>query len=110
VAALIRDVHGAFNLAADPVLDVRRLAEMFGARVIRTPAAVIRVLADATYRLRLQPTDAGWVDLGLRTPLMDCSRARRLLDWRPRISADAALFDLTEGIQAKAGAPTPALR
>jgi nucleoside-diphosphate-sugar epimerase len=110
LAALTRDVQGAFNLAADPVLDARRLAEMFDARVVHIPAAMLRALADVTYRLRLQPTDAGWVDMGLRTPLMDSTRARELLDWRPRMSADAALLDLTEGIQAKAAGPTPALR
>jgi nucleoside-diphosphate-sugar epimerase len=36
--------------------------------------------------------------MGIRTLLMDCSRARQRLDWRPRMSVDAALLDLTEGI------------
>ncbi len=110
VAALLRDVRGAFNIAADPVLDTARLAELFRARPVHAPVRVVRALASATYAVGLQPTDAGWVDMAALTPLMDTTRARDELDWQPRMSADAALLDLTEGIQQKATGPTPALR
>ncbi len=110
VTALFSDVRGAFNLAADPVLDANVLARVFDAKVMRVPARVLRAMADASYRMRLQPTDAGWVDLGVLTPIMDVSRARDELNWRPRMSADAALLDLTEGIQQKATGPSPVLR
>lgn len=110
VAALLKDVRGAFNIAADPVLDSQHLARLFHARPVRTPPGLVRALADVTYRLHLQPTDAGWVDMGLLTPLMDVTRARVELGWQPRMSADAALLDLTEGIHDKATGPTPALR
>jgi nucleoside-diphosphate-sugar epimerase len=110
VAALAKDVRGAFNLAAEPVLDAARLAQIFHARQANAPLRLIRALADASYRLRLQPTDAGWVDLAARTPLMDTTRARTELNWSPRRAADDALIDLTEGIQEKAAGPTPVLR
>jgi nucleoside-diphosphate-sugar epimerase len=110
VAALTSDVRGAFNLAADPVLDSTRLAELFHARPVNMPLPVMRAMASASYGLRLQPTDAGWVDMAALTPLMDTTRARTELGWQPRMSADAALLDLTDGIQEKATGPTPALR
>jgi len=110
VAALLRDVRGAFNIAADPVLDTSQLARLFHARPVHAPLRVVRALASATYALGLQPTDAGWVDMAALTPLMDTTRARDELDWQPRMSADAALLDLTEGIHDKATGPTPALR
>jgi UDP-glucose 4-epimerase len=109
-AALTRDVAGAFNLAAEPVLDVDHLARLFDAKAMRVPLGVARAAADLGFRLRLQPTDAGWVDMAAETPLMDCRRARTELDWRPRMTADAALLDLTEGIQQRATGPTPVLR
>jgi UDP-glucose 4-epimerase len=109
-AALLKDVRGAFNIAADPVLDTVRLARLFHARPVRIPLRWVRMLADVAYRLRLQPTDAGWVDMGALTPLMDATRARTELDWQPHMSADAALLDLTDGIHDKATGPTPALR
>ena len=109
-AALVRDVRGAFNIAADPVLDTAQLARLFHARPMHAPLRAVRALASATYALGLQPTDAGWVDMAALTPLMDTTRAREELDWQPRMSADAALLDLTEGIHQRSTGPTPALR
>ncbi len=109
-AALVRDVRGAFNIAADPVLGTAQLARLFNARPVHAPLRAVRALASATYALGLQPTDAGWVDMAARTPLMDTTRARDELGWQPRMSADAALLDLTEGIHEKSTGPTPALR
>ena len=37
---------------------------MLGARrVLPVPPALVRALVAITYRLRLQPTDPGWIDL-----------------------------------------------
>lgn len=108
--ALTSDVRGAFNIAAEPVLDAERLSQLFHARPLAIPLGLLRSAASLGYRLRLQPTDAGWIDMAARTPLMDTTRARNELGWQPRMSADAALLDLTEGIQHKATGPTPVLR
>jgi hypothetical protein len=40
--AILRPVSGAFNIAADPVLDARTLGELFGARPVRLPAWPVR--------------------------------------------------------------------
>jgi nucleoside-diphosphate-sugar epimerase len=47
--------------------------------------------------------------MGLRTPLMDSSRARQELGWTPRISAGEALLELLQGFHDGAGLPTPPL-
>jgi len=108
--ALVNDVRGAFNLAAEPVLDARRLAELFHAKPMAIPLRLLRNTVSTAYRLRLQPTDAGWIDMAALTPLMDTSRARTELGWQPRMSADAALLDLTDGIAHRSTGPTPVLR
>jgi UDP-glucose 4-epimerase len=102
-----RDVRGAFNIAADPVLDADELARILRARPVPVPAAVVRGAADLTWRARLQPTDAGWVDLGLGVPIMDTTRARTELGWQPRHTAGDALLELLDGLAAGAGGPTP---
>jgi len=107
--AVLSDVRGAFNVAAEPVLDVERLAEVFGARPVPMPVSVVRGAVDLTWRLRLQPTPAGWVDLALGVPLMDCGRVERELGWRPSRTADDALRELIEGLRKRTGAPTPPL-
>jgi nucleoside-diphosphate-sugar epimerase len=108
-AALLSDVRGAFNLAAEPPIGPPELAELLRARRLRLPAAALRAGAAATYALRLQPTEAGWVDMALAVPLMDSSRARAELGWTPRYRGTEALAELLEGMRKGADYPTPPL-
>jgi hypothetical protein len=73
------------------------------------PGGLLRGLAAATWRLRLQPTPPGWVDLALGVPLLDTGRARSELGWDPRYRAGEALLELLDGLRDRAGAPTPPL-
>ena len=108
-AVLDRDAAGAFNIAADPVLDPDELADLLDARTISVPARAVRALTDVTWRLHLQPTPPGWVDMALGVPVMDPSRARERLGWQPRHSSREALRELLEGMREGAGARTPML-
>ena len=107
--ALVQPVQGAFNLAADPVLDGPELARLAGARAVGVPPRVLRGAVAATWRLHLQPTPPGWVDLALGVPLMDCSRAREILGWIPRQTASEALQEVVAGMREQAGMRTPPL-
>jgi UDP-glucose 4-epimerase len=107
--ALIGDAAGPFNLAAEPVLDPGQLAHVFGARRVSVPRSVLRAGAAASYKLRLQPSEPGWLDMGLEVPLMDSSRAHRELGWRPTHSSIQALEDLLAGMREGAGLDTPPL-
>jgi UDP-glucose 4-epimerase len=107
--AVVRDVHGAFNIAADPEIGVEELREFFGARSFPLPAGALRAAADVTWKLRLQPSPPGWIDLALGVPMMDTSRAREELGWKPTMTSLEALDDLLEGMRHAEGAPTPPL-
>ncbi|MFL5826599.1 MAG: NAD-dependent epimerase/dehydratase family protein [Thermoleophilaceae bacterium] len=107
--AALADAAGPFNVAAEPVLDPRELARLLEARAVRMPAGLVRTAADITWRLHLQPTPPGWVDMALGVPIMDSSRARRELGWQPRHSAGEALLDVLAGIHDSAGDRTPPL-
>jgi UDP-glucose 4-epimerase len=107
--AVTSDVRGAFNLAAEPVLDGDGLARLAGARPVRVPPRLLRACADLSWRLHLQPSPPGWVDLGLGAPLMDSGRAHAELGWMPRRSATDALEELVTGLREKAGVMTPPL-
>jgi nucleoside-diphosphate-sugar epimerase len=107
--AVVRDVHGAFNVAADPVLDPDRLGDLLGARKMPVHPGVARALAGLSWRLHLQPTEPGWLDLGLGVPIMDTTRARTELGWDPAHTAGDALLDLLEGLREQAGLDTPPL-
>lgn len=103
------DVRGAFNVAASPVLDPAVAASVFRGVQIPTPGVVLHAAASLTWWLRLQPVDAGWVELGLKAPLMSCDRIARELGWRPEHDSVATLLELVGGLADRAHADTPPL-
>jgi UDP-glucose 4-epimerase len=107
--AIVRDVHGPFNIAADPEIGIEELQEFFGARSFPLPAGALRAAADLSWKLRLQPSPPGWIDLALGVPMMDTTRAREELGWEPAVSSLEALNDLLRGMRNAEGAPTPPL-
>jgi UDP-glucose 4-epimerase len=107
--AALDDVSGPFNIAAEPVLDSAELGRLLAARPIPVHAGLLRAGAALSYRIRLQPTEPGWLDMGLAVPSMDSGRARRELGWEPRWSATDALRELLTGIRERAGIDTPPL-
>jgi len=107
--AVVREVRGPFNIAAEPEIGVEELCELFGARSFPLPARALRTAADLSWKLRLQPSSPGWIDLALGVPMMDTSRAREELGWAPAVSSLEALDDLLKGIRHAEGAPTPPL-
>ncbi len=107
--AVLRDVRGAFNVAAEPVLDPAELGRLLDARPVRVPERALRVAVDVSWRLRLQPTPPGWLDLALGVPLMDVTRAREELGWRPTRSAGDALLELIDAMRRGDGLDTAPL-
>jgi len=107
--AIVRDVRGAFNIAAEPVIGPPELALLLGAREVPVSARVLRRAAELSWRLRLQPADAGWIDIALGVPLMDSSRAREELAWEPRTTSLEALEELLRGLRESRGFDTPPL-
>ena len=107
--AILRPVSGAFNIAADPVLDARTLGQLLGARPIRLPAWPVRAAVAAAWRLHLVPASPMLVDLALSLPVMDTSRARQVLQWSPATSALEAISEVIEGMREGAGMDTPPL-
>jgi nucleoside-diphosphate-sugar epimerase len=107
--AVVGDARGAFNLAADPVLDADAVAALLDARPVRVPAGLLKAGAAATWRLHLQPVSPGWLDLALQSPVLDAGRARAELGWKPRRNATETLQELLAGLREAAGTRTPPL-
>jgi nucleoside-diphosphate-sugar epimerase len=107
--AVVQDVHGTFNVAAPPVLDMTSIARRLNARTFPLPARAARGLASLAYRARLTPLPPDWLDMGLAAPLLDTKRAREELGWTPRHSGEDAIADLLAGLRDGAGLETPPL-
>jgi UDP-glucose 4-epimerase len=108
--AVLSDVRGPFNVAAEPVLDANSLTRRFGGWSAPIPPALLRLGAAATWHARLQPVDAGWVRMGQQTPLMTSRRAESELGWRPTVDALTALAELFDAMADRSGTGSPALR
>nr|WP_296068450.1 NAD-dependent epimerase/dehydratase family protein [uncultured Actinoplanes sp.] len=107
--ALRSRAHGAFNIAADPVLDAKVAAETFHGVPVRVPASALEAAAALSWWTRLQPVDRGWVRLALQAPLMNCDRAATELGWRPARDSVSALRELVAGMGDRAHTDAPAL-
>ncbi|RCG22807.1 NAD-dependent epimerase/dehydratase family protein [Sphaerisporangium album] len=107
--AVTRPVSGAFNLAADPVVDPAALARLLSARLVPVPPWLARGAVAAGWHLHLVPASPGLVEMALRIPLMDTTRARAELGWRPRRTALDALREMLAGMTGGAGMDTPPL-
>ncbi|MFV2104070.1 NAD-dependent epimerase/dehydratase family protein [Micromonospora sp. LOL_024] len=105
--AILGDARGAFNLATDPVLTPELVARHFHGWTVPVAAPVLRAAAALTWRARLQPVDAGWVELALNAPLMSSERATTELGWQPRVDSVTALRELFAGVAERAHTPSP---
>lgn len=106
---LDEDARGAYNIAAEPVLDGAAIARALGGRHVPVPSGWTRALTTLSWKARLQPTPPGWLDMGLRAPLLDTTRAREELGWSPRVDAVDALREVLGGMRDQADHPTPPL-
>jgi UDP-glucose 4-epimerase len=86
-----RGEPGAYNIAADGEVTMRDLAEAIGYRTVPMPKLALDATAELVARLPFLPEEAAWVEALRRPVLMDTSKARRLLKWRPRYDAGQTL-------------------
>jgi UDP-glucose 4-epimerase len=86
-AMLGRGTPGIYNLAGAGQITVKQLAEELGWYSIPVPELAIDAVAEMIGRLGFLPAQAQWI-AALREPvIMDTSKARRELRWRPKHNA-----------------------
>ena len=95
-----RGEPGVYNLAGDGELTVGDLADALGWYSIPLPELALGAAAEVIGRLPFMPPEARWIET-LRVPvLMDTSRARSALRWRPKHDAMETLRATVEGARA----------
>jgi|SRR4051812_23858139 len=108
-AVTLDSARGAYNIAADPVIDGRILAELLGSRAVTVPAPVARMALAVAWNAHVVPAEPALLDLVLSLPELDCTRARTELGWQPTASSVDAMQELLEGFEAGAGGASPPL-
>jgi nucleoside-diphosphate-sugar epimerase len=107
---LDRRAPGEFNLAAEPLLDASGIARTLGVRRVPVPAVALRTALSAAFAAHLVPTEPGWLDIGVKAPALDTTRARRLLDWAPFHRGDEVLEQFVAALGLGRGGASPLLR
>jgi UDP-glucose 4-epimerase len=108
-AAVTRDVRGAFNLAAEPVLAPHELAGLLGGRWVPTPARAMRAGLAAAWAAHAVPASPQLFDLLMSVPMMSTRRARDELGWVPKVRAEDAVRAFLDGLGHDSEVPTPPL-
>ena len=109
LAILSPAAHGAYNVAAEPVLDLPQIGTARGARTLRVPRSVARGAFAAAYAAHLHPSEPSWLDVGLDTPLVSSERIRAELGWSPARSALDTINEAVDGLADGASGATPPL-
>lgn len=107
--AVVKDVSGPFNLASSPPLSPESIARALGKRSFPVPTGVVRTAASLSWKLHLQPTPPGWLDMAQNVPMMSSERARAELGWEPQHGSMETLEELVSGIREGHGTRTPPL-
>ncbi len=82
-----RGAPGIYNLAGVGELTVKQLAEELGWYSIPVPELAVDAVAEMIGRLSFLPAQAQWIAAFREPMIMDVSKARRELRWRPKHDA-----------------------
>ncbi len=75
---------GVYNLAGEGEITISDLAHELGWHAVPAPKQAVGATAEIVARLPFLPDQASWIEALRRPVLMDTSRARKELGWRPR--------------------------
>ncbi len=90
-AALGAGPPGAYNLAGEGQVTVADMASSVGVYSVPVPHALVGVTSRLVAALPWLPQGVEWVHAARTPMLMDTTRARRELDWKPQYTAREAL-------------------
>ena len=97
-----RGKPGIYNLAGDGTLTMADLASALGWYSIPVPDLAMDAAAELVARLPFVPAEAQWIESVRHPVLMDTTKARRQLRWRPKHDASQTLQSM---VQAARSAP-----
>lgn len=90
-ATTVEGATGAYNLAADGVISFSDIAAALGATAVPVPRAAATAASEVLARLPWVPAIAEWLHVARTPVLMDTSRAKRELGWKPQYTSEETL-------------------
>jgi UDP-glucose 4-epimerase len=96
-----RGEPGVYNLAGEGTLTMSDLADALGWYSVPVPDLAMGAAAELVARLPFVPAEAQWIESVRRPVLMDTTRARKLLGWRPRHDARETLNEMVQAARSE---------
>ncbi|HHU08868.1 MAG TPA: NAD-dependent epimerase/dehydratase family protein [Intrasporangiaceae bacterium] len=84
---------GAYNIAADDVVSLVDVAREVGLRPVGLPRRPVAAVARVVAQVPFLPSRAQWVETMAHPAIMDTTKAKAVLGWRPRHTALESLRD-----------------
>lgn len=82
---------GVYNVAGDGEVALGEVASALGGRGVRVPHAAVIAASDLLARLPRLPWQAEWIHVARAPVVMDTTKAKRELGWRPQHTSAEAL-------------------
>lgn len=89
---------GAYNIAGDGLITVSEMAKALGGRPVRVPAAAASAASGAISRLPFTPSLLEWLHAVRTSVVMDTTKAKTQLGWRPTYSSADTLAALAAAV------------
>jgi nucleoside-diphosphate-sugar epimerase len=84
---------GAYNITGDGVMTGAEVARELGLTAVSVPGRPVQLAAKAFSKLPAMPPAAEWVEAVSHPAIMDATKAKLELGWKPRYSSQEALAD-----------------
>lgn len=98
LAATAQVAPGAYNIAGDGLVTIADVAKALGGRPVRVPGAAATAASAAISRLPFIPSALEWLHAARTSVVMDTTKARTTLGWRPTYSSAEALQALASAV------------
>ena len=95
LAAMAPSPHGTYNIAGDGLVTVSDLARAFGGRPVHVTAKAMSMVSGALSRLPIGPAAHEWLPVLGAPIVMDTTKAKRELGWKPIYTSAETLTSLT---------------
>lgn len=89
---------GVYNVAGDGVVTIADVARALGGRPVRVPAVAASAASAAISRVPLVPAMLEWLHGARTSVVMDTTKARSQLGWRPLHSSAETLAALASAV------------
>jgi nucleoside-diphosphate-sugar epimerase len=100
-AVLGRGTPGIYNLAGADSLTMSDLADALGWYSVPIPEIALDATAELVAHLPFVPAEVSWIESFRKPVLMDTTKARRELRWRPRHDARETLRAMVDAAQSE---------